>query len=107
MTGLSLVLSMLVASQPPVGAMTSEEIVVIGKKLARTEGEIRTNVLTGRSKCIVRKTSGDARVDTAVCDIAIGCLRARQDGPKFRPCVTEGRQRFLAGLASAAQAGSE
>ena len=86
---------------PPQPYAAEDEIVVIGKKLALTQGEIKTNVLTGKAKCTVSKTSGDPRVDKAVCDIATACLRARKDGPAFKPCVQEGRLRFLEGLARA------
>jgi hypothetical protein len=79
-------------------APPADEIVVLGRKLASTEGEITTNVITGKHRCTVEKTSGDVRVDKAVCDIAIACLKARKGGPAFKPCVLEGRERFLAQL---------
>ena len=79
----------------------TDEVVVMGKKLELTQGVIKTNVVTGKSRCTVEKSSGDARVDKAVCDIAIACLQARKDGPAFRPCVLDGRRRFLAELTEA------
>jgi hypothetical protein len=98
MIGLMLSASVVSLEAVPARAPAESEIVVIGRKLQLTKGLITTNVLTGRSACKVEKSSGDLRVDNAVCEIAITCLRQGRDGKAFAPCVKDGRQRFLAKL---------
>jgi hypothetical protein len=83
---------------PPAAPAVSDEVLVVGRKLQNTQGMIVTNVLTGNSKCKVDKSSGDPRVDKAVCDIAIACIRQKKEGEAFKGCVRDGRQRFLADL---------
>ncbi len=89
----------------PQPQLAEPEIVVIGRKLRLTEGVITTNVITRQSKCKVEKSSGDVRIDNAVCDIAMTCLRRPMKDEAFRNCVKEGRQRFLAQLSSGSEGG--
>jgi hypothetical protein len=101
-----LIFSAILLASPESARPPAEDVVIIGRRLAATQGLITTNVLTGKSRCTVSKTSGDARIDKAVCDIAIACLKARQDGPAFKPCVADGRKRFIESLTNT-QDGSE
>ena len=107
---IKLILSVALAAghgAPAGNAGPSTDITVIGRKLAQTEGVIRTNVLTRNMSCEVDKSSGDLRIDDAVCKIAVSCLRQRFEGDAFRNCVLAGRKRFLNELTEQQQAAGE
>jgi hypothetical protein len=91
----------------PAPIVSPEEVVVIGKKLAKMKGFISTNVLTRKSRCTVEQSSGDPRIDKATCDIAIACLRQKKEGQAYRSCVEEGRRHFLAQLSGPFQQGKQ
>ena len=82
-------------SVPELAAPAEPEIVVIGRRFDQTHGTLSYSVLTGKTRCTVTQTSGDALIDRGVCDVAIACSRTRKRGEAFLVCVAEGRRRFL------------
>ena len=80
----------------PATAEQAEEIVVIAQRLERTKGQLKRRGSSGPVTCRVTATSGNPRIDGAVCEIAIACAQGSwSDAPKFRECVKAGRESFL------------
>ncbi|MBB5699655.1 hypothetical protein [Sphingomonas yantingensis] len=70
------------------------DLVVVGKRFDATRGTVGRNLVTGKRRCRVTRTSGDAAIDNGVCEVAMHCLDKGR-GEAFRTCVRDGRARFL------------
>jgi len=95
---LALTLAQAVVAAPPVGATGDETdpIVVVGERLRGVGVAIGFNLFTGKTNCRVTKSSGDERLDTAACEIALGCAKQeRRNRDRTRACVEAGYDAFL------------
>jgi hypothetical protein len=75
---------------------TPEEVIVTGERLNRTRYNLSINRLTGAMRCRISRSSGDAIVDRAVCDIARHCARrAGLRREAIEACAEERRRQFV------------
>jgi hypothetical protein len=75
------------ASVGPAEPVDAEEIVVVGERLKRIKIDTRRDRKTGQQQCKVRRSSGDAVLDAAVCDAVLACAKVARVSAEMEACV--------------------
>jgi len=89
----------LLALQPPVPPLPSEDIAVTGRRMERlrrlrmTTSRGRT---TGTTRCVFRRRSGDAARDAEVCTAVLACVPKVNTVEDMHACVAPTMDRLVA-----------
>lgn len=82
------------ASQPPLP--TEQEIVVTGRRMNQVQIAAGVNRMTGKTRCRVTVSSGDAAIDREMCEIAKACGMVKpRKRALIEACIGERKERFL------------
>jgi len=90
---------LIAAAQAPVAAPIEEEVVVIGQRVRRISYRVGKDRRTGKVACELLRGSGDALLDTRVCEMARRCTPANvtnKDRKRVMACVKAGEQKIIA-----------
>ena len=68
-------IAVLTVAPPTETAPPQDEIVVVGARMKRLRVVTRQDRRTGTTRCIVRRSSGDAALDAAVCTATLTCAQ--------------------------------
>ena len=71
----------------PAQPRPSDEIVVVGERMKRLRVVTRRDRRTGATRCIVRRSSGDAALDTAVCTATLACAATETQEKGMVDCL--------------------
>lgn len=84
------------AAISPVTAKDSDNIVVIGRRIAMVELSLGRDT-AGRNSCALSRSSGDARIDAALCRRASKCLpRGEIVVARIDACIARQKAKLLA-----------
>ncbi len=72
-------------SAPP-----EDEITVIGRRMRAMRFVVKHDRRRGGYRCMVRRSSGDPALDTAICDIGLRCVRDVTAVSQVQGCVRTG-----------------
>ena len=86
---------LLILAAAAVGAPAPDDIVVLGERMRKFRFNVRQDQKTGTLTCKIKRKSGDAALDAAMCEEAKVCV-GQNDGTKldldaFQSCL---EQRF-------------
>ncbi|MFD1036627.1 hypothetical protein ACFQ15_18495 [Sphingomonas hankookensis] len=84
----ALVLMLQQAVAPP--APPEDEITVIGRRIRDMRFAVKYDRRRRAYRCIVRRTSGDPALDTAMCDRGLRCTRGGTSVAQIEGCVKQG-----------------
>lgn len=76
------------AAPPP--AAPEDEITVIGRRIRDMRFAVKYDRRRRGYRCIVRRTSGDPTLDTAVCDLGLRCVGTTTSVPQVEGCIKTG-----------------
>ena len=89
------------ASEP--APVEDRELVVVAERMRKIKYTIGRDKKSGAMVCRIRKSSGDARLDGRICELARGCIPAnarRQDGDRIGACIEAGGRPIIAEFAA-------
>lgn len=75
------------ASQVTQSTASSDDIVVTAERMRRIRLVTRRDRKTGESRCIVRRSSGRADLDTAMCTETLACAAKATDAGSMTSCL--------------------
>jgi hypothetical protein len=82
-----------VSAAPP----AEEPIVVVASRLDAVRFNLSVNRLTGAMRCTVARSSGDAAIDSYMCDVARHCARtSRKVAAEIERCIKARKADYLA-----------
>jgi hypothetical protein len=94
MTGYLLLLALRMAGADP--APTPEEIVVTAKRISQVRYAMKIHRKSKVTQCWITRSSGDARIDWQVCEMAKGCVFIEPlTRENVQACMRERRKAFL------------
>ncbi|MDJ0277186.1 hypothetical protein QLH51_10310 [Sphingomonas sp. 2R-10] len=76
------------AAPPP--AAPEDEITVIGRRMRDMRFAVKYDRRRRAYRCIVRRTSGDPALDTAICDLGLRCTEGATSVARVEDCVKTG-----------------
>lgn len=85
-----LILALLLATRTSPPSVPSDEVVVTGRRpdrLRRLRMTTARDRVTGATRCVLRRRSGDAALDAAVCDAVLACVPTVSTVEAMRACV--------------------
>lgn len=89
-------LALVAATSAPAFAGSEEDIVVVGRRIATAELTL-TRDSAGRGHCSLSRSSGDPRIDTALCRRAARCLPRRDIDPgQVEACIARQKDKLTA-----------
>lgn len=83
------------APAPPVAEPTPEEVTVLAQRLKRFRAVMRKDKITGATRCVVKRESGDPALDKGVCDAMIACAPQISKESDIRPCMEPAMTRLV------------
>jgi hypothetical protein len=77
----------------------NEDIVIIGQRLTKLKARVSDR--RGKLQCRVKKSSGDAGLDSAFCAIAIRCVKAKPaNAGALSACMTRQKDEMMTAMAA-------
>jgi hypothetical protein len=96
-----LTLTVLLVSQPAAPAPAEDPIVITSNRLDAVRFNLSVNRLTGGMKCTVARSSGDAAIDSYMCEVARYCAQtSRNTRTAIEQCIAERKKAYLARYAA-------
>ena len=82
-------LLMLFALSAPIPAppLPDADVVVVGRRIKQMRMVTRYDRKTGRMACVVRRSSGDAALDGAVCEAVLACTKTKVREAELLACL--------------------
>ena len=71
-----------------------EDVTVTARRLQRLDIVLKRR--RGALVCRYKRSSGDAALDAAACDISVGCYRKPTDVTDIKTCITSGLTALIA-----------
>ena len=82
-----ILIGVIAAQAAPPAPVPSDEVVVIGERMKRIRVVTRRDRKSGATLCIVRRTSGDAGLDSAICDATLACAQTETKTEGMIDCL--------------------
>jgi hypothetical protein len=86
---LPVLLALLAAARGPAPPPPQEEpeITVIGERMKHFRLDTRRDRKTGANRCLVRRSTGDAALDAALCEAALACAATETKKEGMNICM--------------------
>ena len=90
---LLILIAVLTAPAPAPALPSADEIVVVEERMKRIRVVTRRDRKTGTTRCLIRRTSGDAVLDGAICEATLACAQTETKAEGMIACL---KPRFAA-----------
>lgn len=84
---LLIIMAAMLAQPSDIPPAEAPPITVVAERMRRLKLETRTDRKTGVQRCVFKRSSGDAKFDTLMCDAVLGCAKTVKNGTEMEACV--------------------